>query len=191
MKNKFNNNVIYNILNILYYLILIFLISITISISVQSIKNPDKIPNTFGYKIFMVLDEKMDTNINYGDLVFSRNAKLDELKIGDLIAYRFNNIVIIHEIESITKEEKEGNLINIEINVKASEGEVKGSNKVNGTQVEGIIKGKIPQIGLILFNIQKPLNLVIIIGVILFVGSIFYFIAYFLDKKELESNNNC
>ena len=191
MKNKFINNVIYNILNILYYLILIFLISITISISIQSIKNPDKIPNIFGYKIFMVLDEKMNTNIDYGDLVFSKSAKPNELKIGDLIAYRFNNIVIIHEIESITKEEKDGDLINMEMNVKVSESEVKGTNKVSGTQVEGIIKGKIPQIGLILFNMQKPINLVIIIGIILFVGSIFYFIAYFLDKKEWESKNNC
>ena len=182
-KNKISK-FMYYVSNILYYFILIFLIIITISISIQSIKNPDKIPNIFGYKIFMVLDEKMDKNINYGDLVFTKNVKPENLNIGDLIAYRVNNIVIIHEIESIKKEEKENKIVNVEMNVKIAENEVKGINTVKGEQVEGIINRKIPKIGSILFAIQKPINLAIIIGVILFIGSIFYFIAWNLDKKE-------
>ena len=57
--------------------------------------------------------KKRKLSANYMDLVFTKNVKPENLNIGDLIAYRVNNIVIIHEIERIKKEEKENKIVNV------------------------------------------------------------------------------
>jgi len=49
--------------------VLVPLTLIALSIVFQLFVYPGKIPNIFGYKVFMVFDEYMDETVKFGDLV--------------------------------------------------------------------------------------------------------------------------
>ena len=111
---KFENKTIENTKNvkdttlledIIFYTIIIPIIIVSIIIIWQKIVTPDKIPDILGYKMFIVLDENMDQETEYGDLVFTHNVDTNDLKLNDLIAFRNNtNKVTIHRIINITED---------------------------------------------------------------------------------------
>ena len=169
--------------DIIFYIIIIPLIIVSIKIIWQRIVNPDIIPNLFGYKMFVVLDENMDQAIEYGDLVFTHNMSPENLKTSDLIAFRNNtNKVTIHRIINITKED-----FGIQFEMQNSENEVGDTKYVKDKQVEGIVIHRIPKIGGILYKVQEPHVILTLIGIVLIIGVIAYYIAGRLDKKDIEN----
>jgi len=186
--------------NVLCVCILVPLIFITLNVVWQAITKPNKIPDIFGYKIFMVLDKNMDDSINYGDLVFAKNINTDELKINDLMAFRNSgNGVTIHRINKIENNEvynKDSNKKNIEKTfiMKALENETDDTKFVPQEKVEGLLVYKIPKLGSIIFFIQQPLVMFVIFCTILIIGLICIHIAGKLDERdriklELELKN--
>ena len=126
----------------LYYLIVVFLISICISIIIQQNLNKDKIPDIFGYKIFMINEHYMHETLEEGDLVIVKNVDPNDLKIGNIVAFRNSqNLVTIHEIIDIDDTN------NSKFVMKTLENEVKYNKYVNDSGIEGILKYKIPLLG--------------------------------------------
>ena len=177
--------------DVIYYAILLPLIIITLMVVYQSIAYPDKIPNIFGYKLFMILDDKMDETVEYGDLVFTKNIDCNILKKGNIIAFRNGvNTVTIHEIINIeekieidqeTNEEK----MKKTFTMQTATNETLDTKYVEDEKVEGIVVKKIAKIGTIIMFIQKPIHLLIIIAIILVIGAFVYFIAAKLDKRDM------
>ena len=166
--------------DIIFYIILIPLITINVIILFQVITEPDKIPDIFGYKMFMVLDGNMDTSIEYGDLVFTKNVYAHKLKVNDVVAFRnHTNKVTIHRISNKKIEEED-----ITFTMITAQNEVGDTKYVKGEQVEGILIHRIPKIGLIILIIQEPPVMVLIVCVILIIGLIAYYIAQELDKRD-------
>ena len=92
--------------DIIFYVIIIPLILISITIIWQRLTEPDKIPDILGYKMFVVLDGDMDQAIEYGDLIFTHNIAPENLEKNNLIAFRNNtNKVTIHRIIKITEDD--------------------------------------------------------------------------------------
>ena len=178
--------------NILYYLVLIPLVIITLRIVYLQIVEPDRIPDVFGWKIFMILDGKMDENIEYGDLVFTKNIDPNILKNNDLIAFRTpRNTVVLHRITDITTEYKMDEKTKEERDIrtftlKAAENETNDTKTVQDSKVEGILRKRIPKVGLIILFIQQPLALFGIICIILIIGLICLYIAEKLDERDEE-----
>ena len=193
---KFENKTIENTKNvkdttlledIIFYTIIIPIIIVSIIIIWQKIVTPDKIPDIFGYKMFIVLDENMDQETEYGDLVFTHNVDTNDLKLNDLIAFRNNtNKVTIHRIINITEDN-----IGKQFEMQNSRNEVGNTKYVRDTQVEGIIIYRIPYIGIIIYSIQKPHVILTLIGIVLLIGLIAYYIAARLDKRDMEKTKNC
>ena len=166
--------------DIIFYVILIPLIIINVIIIFQVITEPDKIPDVFGYKMFMVLDGNMDTSIEYGDLVFTKNVYANKLEVNDVIAFRNNtNKVTIHRILNKKIEEED-----ITFTMITAQNEVGDTKYVKGEQVEGILIHRIPKIGLIILILQEPPVMVLIVCIILIIGLIAYYIAQELDKRD-------
>lgn len=182
---------VWNILeNIIYYIILIPLVIVTLMIVYQQIVFPDKIPDIFGWKIFIIMDEYMDDSVRYADLVFTKNIEPENLKVNDVIAFRnATNTVTIHKILEIDEEEKidettqEERLVR-SFKMKTLKNETSDTKVVNDSKVEGILKHKIPKVGLIILLMQEPLVLVVILCVILIIGLIALYIAQRLDEKD-------
>ena len=168
--------------DIIFYIIIIPLIVITGVILFQVITEPDKIPDVFGYKMFMVLDGNMDTSIEYGDLVFTQNICANKLKVNDVVAFRNKtNKVTIHRISNINKQEED-----IIFTMITASNEVGDTKFVKDSQVEGIIIHRIPKIGLIILLLQEPAIMLLIVSYILIIGLIAYYIAQELDKIDAE-----
>ena len=168
--------------DIIFYIIIIPLIVITGVILFQVITEPDKIPDVFGYKMFMVLDGNMDTSIEYGDLVFTQNICASRLNVNDVVAFRNNtNKVTIHRISNINKQEED-----IIFTMITASNEVGDTKFVKDSQVEGIIIHRIPKIGLIILLLQEPAIMLLIVSYILIIGLIAYYIAQELDKIDAE-----
>ena len=169
--------------DIIFYVIIIPLILISITIIWQRLTEPDKIPDILGYKMFVVLDGDTDQAIKYGDLVFTHNIAPEELKQSNLIAFRNNtNKVTIHRIINITKED-----LGIQFEMQNSKNEVGDTKYVKDKQVEGIVIHRIPKIGGILYKVQEPHVILTLIGIVLIIGLIAYYIAGRLDKKDIEN----
>lgn len=180
--------------DVIYLIVIIPLLIITLMLIYQSITEPDKVPDIFGYKLFMILDENMEETLEYGDLTITRNINTDELKIGDIVAFRnARNTVTIHKIEEINETEEHSKIFIM----KAQENEADDTRKAKDEKIEGILIKRIPKIGLWIMVFQKPLVTLLVIIVILIIGLIAYYIAGKLDerdrKKQLykdEENNN-
>lgn len=177
--------------DVIYYVILIPLIIITLMVVYQSIAYPDKIPNIFGYKLFMILDDKMDETVEYGDLVFTKNIDCNILKKGNIIAFRNGvNTVTIHEIINIEEKTEIDQETNEEkmkktFTMQTAKNETLDTKYVEDEKVEGILVKRIAKIGTIIMFIQKPIHLLIIIAIILVIGAFVYFIAEKLDKRDM------
>ncbi len=185
MKNK-NKNIESNrqttiIEDILFYVIMILLIIISITIIWQRIVFKDKIPDIFGYKMFIVLDDKMDNYVEYGDLVFTYNIEPKKLKNGDLIAFRNNtNKVTLHKIINIKNISD-----SIEFEMQNSLNEVGDTKYVMDYQVEGIVINRLPNIGLVILKMQKPYIILSLIGIIILVESGCYLIGKIKNNRTI------
>ncbi len=168
--------------DIIFYVIIIPLILISITIIWQRLTEPDKIPDILGYKMFVVLDGDMDQAIEYGDLIFTHNIAPENLEKSNLIAFRNNtNKVTIHRIVKITEDD-----IGRQFEMQNSVNEVGDTKYVKENQVEGLIIHRIPNIGIILYKIQEPYIILILIGIVLLIGIVAYYIAGRLDKRNMK-----
>lgn len=176
--------------DIIYVCILIPLTVIALHIAYQIISEPDKIPDIFGYKMFIILDDSMDESVEYGELIFTKNVYTNDLKKDDLIAFRNSmNTVTIHKIIDIEEKIETENATNNRRTVKTftmqtSENEANDTKFAKDDRVEGIIIKKIPRIGSIIYFIQKPIATITICVIILIIGIIADFIAKKLDERE-------
>jgi len=172
--------------DIIFYIIIIPLIVVSISIIWQKLVNPDKIPDILGYKMFIVLDENMNQEIEYGDLIFTHNIAPENLEKYNLIAFRNNtNKVTIHKIINITEDN-----IGKQFEMQNSTNEVEDTKYVRENQVEGIVVYRIPNIGIIMYKIQEPYVILILIAIVLLIGLGAYYIAGRLDKRDIEKTKN-
>ena len=168
--------------DIIFYVIIIPLILISITIIWQRLTEPDKIPDILGYKMFVVLDGDMDQAIEYGDLIFTHNIAPENLEKSNLIAFRNNtNKVTMHRIIKITEDD-----IGRQFEMQNSVNEVGDTKCVKENQVEGLIIHRIPNIGIILYKIQEPYIILILIGIVLLIGIVAYYIAGRLDKRDMK-----
>ena len=76
MKNNFRKS----IGDVIFILVFIPLAIASIRIVYQKFFEPEKIPDIFGYKMFVVFDDSMDESLEYGDLVITFNEIKDSLK---------------------------------------------------------------------------------------------------------------
>lgn len=175
----------------IYYFILIMLLIVVFRIVYQQIKYPDKIPDIFGWKIFMVLDKGYNNDsVSYGDLVFTQIIDTNKIDINDVIAFRNTiNTVTVNKISNISKkyiiDEKTGEKKFIKtFEFKTDDNESENKKNTTEENVEGILRYRIPNVGLVLFNIQKPDVLAKIILVILIIGFVLLQIAKKIDERE-------
>lgn len=169
--------------DVMYLIIIVPLLIITLMVIYQSITKPDKIPDIFGYKLFMILDENMEETLEYGDLTITHNISADELKIGDIVAFRNTaNTVTIHKIKEISETEEHSK----SFIMKAQKNEADDTRNVKEEKIEGILTKRIPKIGLWIMVFQEPLVTIAVIMIIAIIGLIAYYIAGRLDKKDIE-----
>lgn len=157
-------------IKIIIITILAIILLINISIIVQTKLKPNLVPNIFGFKPFIVLSGSMESKINVGDLVFVKEINPNELKVGDIIAFRDSeDIVTTHRIVEI--ETKDNELCFV------TKGDANNANDdgiVYSNMVEGKYQTKIAKLGNAILFIQEPVGFVVMLMSIFIVCLLVY-----------------
>lgn len=176
----------------LVYIILIIIMLPILIISgvilINSYINPDEVPSFFGWKPFIVLSGSMETEIYAGDVAVVKETSDSEIKEGDIIAFRQEDIVITHRIVEITTDE-DGNKV---IYTKGDNNDSRDQNTVSLDQIEGVYQFKISGLGNVAMFIQTPTGIVACLSVPLAILIIMQIVNSINDKKydkEEEKKN--
>ena len=173
MKRK----IYYNIFLLLIMPILI----INVILIIKTNLNKNQIADVMGYKSFIVLSGSMEKIINIGDLAITKNIDSKKIKIGDVIAFRKDNIVILHRVKEV---HNDGDLLKFK--TKGDNNNVADDFFVDSNLIEGVLYTKIPYLGSVLLFLSKPVGLIIIILVIIVISMGLYFINFRNSKIDIE-----
>ena len=147
-------------ISIIAILILLPILLMSIVILVDSYTHPDEVPSFFGWKPFIVLSGSMETQISAGDIVVVKEIDTNELKKGDIIAFKDGNIVITHRIDEVTEIDGKTQYI-----TKGDNNNTQDIGYVLPEQVEGVFKFKIARLGNIAMFIQTPLGMIVCLSI--------------------------
>ena len=171
-------SIIPKILKGILIVILAIVLTINTAILIQSKTNPDKVPNIFGYKPFIVLSGSMETEIYVGDLVFAKIVDPSTLNVNDIIAFRDSeDLVTTHRIIGVSEENGDRCF-----KTKGDNNNTEDEGQVCSAAVEGKYVGKIPKVGNALIFIQQPMGFVIMMMTI-FIVCVF---IYLISNRRLE-----
>lgn len=150
------------ILNRIALVICVFLVPLIIAnvtIIVGSYLHPDEIPGFLGYKPFIVLSDSMMSVISAGDLVITKEVDTEELKEGDVIAFREGKSVITHRIVSVIEDAGARRFVTRGDNNNANDPVLVKAESVEGRQV--LI---VPSLGNAALFLQTPVGMTVIVA---------------------------
>lgn len=172
-------------ISIIVILILLPILLISIAILVDSYTHPDEVPSFFGWKPFIVLSGSMETQISAGDIVVVKEIDTNELKKGDIIAFKDGNIVITHRIDEVTEIDGKTQYI-----TKGDNNNTQDIGYVLPEQVEGVFKFKIARLGNIVMFIQTPLGMIVCLSIPIIIIILLQTADSKKEKEELVAKLN-
>lgn len=156
-----------------------FLLFCNLVILVKGTIHPEKPPAVFGITPMVVLSGSMsgdaEDHIETGDLIFVDKADPDQLKVGDVIAFMSGQTAVTHRITAIETGEN-GELL---FTTKGDANEAEDTEPVAEQQLIGVYRARIPRIGDFALFLQKPLGILLFIGVPLLL-----FIIYDILRRQ-------
>ena len=148
------------IVSVLLLLILLPILFVSATILVDSYVHPDEVPSFFGWKPFIVLSGSMETQISPGDVVIVKETDAENLKKGDIIAFKDGDVVITHRIDEVV--EKDGKK---EYVTKGDNNTTQDVGYVLPEQVEGVFKLKIARLGNLAMFVQTPAGMIVCLSI--------------------------
>lgn len=103
----------------------------------------------------------METQISVGDIVVVKEVDTNDLKKGDIIAFRNNDIVITHRIDDVIIDET-GNKKYV---TKGDNNNTQDEGYVLPEQVEGVFRFKVARLGNLAMFIQTPGGMIVCLSV--------------------------
>ena len=174
-----------SIIGIIVCVLLAPILIMNITIVIKSYVNPDKVPDFFGLKPFVVTTGSMHPTIRAGDLVITKTADPAKLKEKDIISFKDGQSVVTHRIKGLTEDEK-GQPVFI---TQGDWNNAEDEKPVTYAQVESIYLFKISRLGNLALFMQKPLGIFVFVGIPL-CGFILYDIIRrrFAEQKESKKD---
>lgn len=148
------------VIEIMICILLLPILIMNITIVVKSHINPDKVPDFFGIKPFIVLSDSMEPTINNGDLIIVKTVDPIDLKENDIISYKEGETIVTHRIHELTEINGEPAFI-----TKGDANNKTDTGPVTFAQVEGIQVFGIGKIGRFAMYLQTPAGMLIVIGI--------------------------
>lgn len=163
-----------SILNILFYLILAFLIYTSFSI-VAATKRGEQ-PEIFGYKFYVVLTGSMKPNIEPGDLIVTKEIAVNEIDCGDIITFKVEGVdsVTTHRVKEIIDSED-----GISFLTKGDANNIEDKDPVKEEDIQGRVVKVIPDAGKTVDFVKN--NLIIILATIIAIFVLIIVITTLID----------
>ena len=109
---------------------------------IQKVKQPNKVPNFLGYKVFAIVSGSMEPTLQIGDLVIVKTTKQEEIRKNDIITFSQEGYSITHRIVNIIQ--KDGKVY---YQTKGDRNTANDEELVSYENIEGVYILKIPKIG--------------------------------------------
>lgn len=155
------------IINIIEYTIILLIISVNAILVIKSVKNPNKTPDLFGKKAFIIVSGSMIPTIQIGDVVVIQDS--NSANTGEIIAFRRDTNVIVHRV-----------IKEMNVNGKTMY-QTQGDNNntadlelVDMQNIEGVYITKIPWIGNVLMFVYNNLAFVVVVIVLILIVKYFF-----------------
>ncbi len=174
-----------NIISILILLLLFPILIISGVIIANSYIYPDKVPSFLGWKPFIVLSGSMGNEILPGDLAIVKEIDTNKLKKNDIIAFKQDEIIVIHRIVDIIKEEEATKYI-----TKGDSNNAEDRGYVLPEQVEGLYQFKISELGNLAMFIQTPIGMVSCLSIPLGLLLLVQMVNSYKNKQYIKENYN-
>ena len=172
-------------ISIIVVLILIPILLMSIVILVDSYTHPNEVPSFLGWKPFIVLSGSMETQISAGDIVVVKEIDTNELKKGDIIAFKDGNIVITHRIDEVTEIDGKTQYI-----TKGDNNNTQDIGYVSPEQIEGVFKFKVSRLGNLAMFIQTPLGMIVCLSIPIIIIILLQTTDSKKEKEELIAKLN-
>ena len=88
-------------INILIYLILIPIILYNFILMIETVINPNEVPQFFGIKTFVIVSGSMEPNIHVQDVIVVEEVEESEIKVGDIISFDQDGAITTHRVVNI------------------------------------------------------------------------------------------
>lgn len=173
------------IISIIILIILITILFVSGTILIDSCLHPDEVPSFFGWKPFIVLSGSMETQISAGDIVVVKEIDTQNLKKGDIIAFKEDDVVITHRIDEV--EEKDGQVQYI---TKGDNNKAQDIGSVLPNQIEGVFKFKISRLGNLAMFVQTPLGMIVCLSIPIIIIILLQIADSKKEKEKLISKLN-
>ena len=148
-------------------------------IIVKGALQPDRPPSLLGVTPLVVLSGSMsgtqEGHIETGDFVFVRSVAPETLEEGDVIAFLSGGVTVTHRITAIDTAE-DGSLL---FTTKGDANDTEDTDAVTAEQLVGIYQGRIPKVGDFALFLQRPLGMLLFIGV-----PLLSFILYDIFRRQ-------
>lgn len=168
-KRKKRIYILTTILKIVITILIIPILLVNCILLLKSLIYPNETPDILGYKIFVVVSESMEPEINTGDLILVNKNK--KPNIGDIITYK-DSETITHRIVNIIEENNTTKYI-----TKGDKNATLDKDLVDTSKIEGTYICKISGIGKLIIYLQNPFVLV---------ATIMLIIALYLNSRTIE-----
>ncbi|EOT2960074.1 signal peptidase I [Clostridium perfringens] len=158
-----------NIFNTIYYIVIFMLVIILVN---NFMSKSDSIFKAVGFRTYSILSGSMEPEINTGDLAIVKSVDAEDVKVGEIITFKYEGKVVTHRV---VKKNEEGFI-------------TKGdNNNANDTEIVGRedLIGKVlfhmPFLGYVTVFLSKP---IVISGLMVIIAISILWDTFKVDKKK-------
>lgn len=173
MTERQGGKIIISVLIYILYIIIIPIIIFDMFLITQTIINPNKTPDFFGYKIFNIVTGSMEPTIKVDDIVVVKEEDKKNIRKNDIITFKIVDEIITHRVIDIAYDN--GTLI---YTTKGDKNDVTDIERVQFEQIEGKYVTKITKFGKI-FTVLKNKYIFSLILILLI-------ICYLIQRKNIQ-----
>ena len=157
-----------------------FILICNMTIIIKGVVNPDEPPKVLGRRPIVVLSGSMsgddDGHLEIGDLIFVKDIEFSELKEGDVVTFKDGKSYTTHRI--IGRDDRG-------IITKGDANNSEDQRRLVEESLVGIVTGRIPKIGNVALFMQKPLGMLLVVGLPLTA-----FIIYDILRRQKQAKKD-
>ena len=164
-KEKQRKHIIGKIISVILYILLIPIILFNFTLIIKSFINPNKTPDFFGYKSFVIVSGSMEPTIRKQDAIFVKEVPEEEIQVNDIISFTTQEETnVTHRIVEIIEE----NGIK-KYRTKGDNNRTEDKEKITYNQIEVKYQFKINQFGIVTQILKSKITLIILVWLMVWI----------------------